>query len=997
MRGLDLKTSSPLTLDGQWEWYPGELLTRQQIQSEDHEARGIQVPGDWGKALKSNSNTSHGVGTYRLRILMDPLEQPIAFWLKDIQASSEVEINGEVLGGAGRVALTASEYVPRNASYKVPYSEKGKTEIELLIRVANFDSPFSGGIKRSVRFGSQAAIDSMSQFSIGFQFMIVLFMLLHGLYTCIVYLYRPKDRLLFVTGLIYFLVGLAIFSGHDKLLQLWLPVNYTWGIKIRTIVLLWQNLFVLLFFRKFAGAPPRSKGLQAYIAVLTGMTAVLLVAPASVANSVLDFYLFLTLYLITYIWFIWTAGTMAFKKHNDKDVFLLLLTAASIMSNLAWSIAESFAELTSVYYPIDLTVAVTVFSTYWFKKYLRNSDEIVELYEQLKAADKMKDQFLANTSHELRTPLHGIMNITENIYAREKEKLEDDSRKEMELLGTISRRMSYLLDDLLDIARLQEHRINLQPGPLSVQSIVPGVLAMLKYMSEGKPVTVHMKIAETIPPVMADDKRFVQIMYNLLHNALKYTDEGTISVTAEVQDGHVEIRVSDTGVGMDDETQSRIFTPYVQGVHGISDGRGIGLGLSICKQLVELHGGTLSVDSELGRGSTFFFRLPLAGDSASPMTQRDRLSEREAAAAIQAQAGLKSDKNELDGGTVLDGIPPLLQDNPIRILAVDDDPINLNVLVGILSTEPYHITAAYSAQEVLDLLETQQWDLLIADVMMPRMSGYELTQRVRERYSVSELPVLLLTARSQPVDIYTGFLAGANDYVTKPADALELKYRVRSLVTLKQSIHDRMRIEAAYLQAQIQPHFLFNTLNSLIVLSEIDTEKMRRLGEAFTSFLRISFDYLNTGELVDIAHELELVEAYLYIERERFGDKLSVVWEVEPDILFSLPPLSIQPLVENAVKHGLLSRAAGGTVHVRVVRRGSDIFIEVRDNGIGMPPDKVVQLLNPGRQDKGGIGISNTNRRLIRLYGQGLSIDSKPGEGTTVSFVIPMGIGNVLE
>ncbi|MNI39330.1 Sensor histidine kinase YpdA [compost metagenome] len=333
-------------------------------------------------------------------------------------------------------------------------------------------------------------------------------------------------------------------------------------------------------------------------------------------------------------------------------------------------------------------------------------------------------------------------------------------------------------------------------------------------------------------------------------------------------------------------------------------------------------------------------------------------------------------------------ITPLLNDGNVHILVVDDDPVNLNVLVGILSTEPYHITTANSGREVLELLGTQQWDLLIADVMMPHMSGYELTQRVREHYSVSELPILLLTARSQPDDIYTGFSSGANDYVTKPVDATELKYRIRALTTLKQSIKERLRMEAAYLQAQIHPHFLFNTLNSIMALSDIDTEKMRKMGDAFASYLRISFDFLNTGELVELSHELKLVEAYLYIEKERFEERLSIVWEVEPDIHILLPPLSIQPLVENAVKHGLLSQNKGGTVHIRITRQDSSTLIEVKDDGKGMEQERVIQLLNPTMKGKGGIGLSNTNRRLIQLYGQGLSIFSKPNEGTTVAFVI---------
>src|SRR5690606_20063566 len=118
-----------------------------------------------------------------------------------------------------------------------------------------------------------------------------------------------------------------------------------------------------------------------------------------------------------------------------------------------------------------------------------------------------------------------------------------------------------------------------------------------------------------------------------------------------------------------------------------------------------------------------------------------------------------------------------------------------------------------------------------------------LARTIRERFTISELPILLLTARSQLTDIYAGFAAGANDYVTKPVDALELKYRVWSLTTLKQSVDESLRMEAAYLQAQIQPHFLFNTLNSIMALSELDLDKMRDVSEAFATYLRCSFDF----------------------------------------------------------------------------------------------------------------------------------------------------------
>ncbi|RAV22626.1 histidine kinase [Paenibacillus contaminans] len=990
LRGVDLENATSFFLNGQWQFYPEKLLSHQDIRSSANESRDIRVPGDWGSALNKDSGTSYGYGTYRLRILIDPLEQPVAFWFQGIQASSEIEINGKASGGIGKPAARAEDYIPDNVSYTASYAVEGTTEIELLIRAANYDDPYNGGLLRSIRFGDQAVIDYVRWYSIGFQLIMFFLLLLIGLFACIIYVFYPQERTLLILGLLMLAVAIAILIGHDNVLLLWLPINYTWAIKIRLIFLLWQNVCLVLIYRRFVSAGLRSVWLQTYTAALVLLTVFLLAAPASFVNGVVDLNIFITFYCITFVWYIYIVGTMIFKKLADKDIIYLLLTAAGIISNLSWSIAESVKDVTTVYYPIDLAVAIIGFSTYWFKKYVRNFRENAKLNEQLMRADKLKDQFLANTSHELRTPLHGIMNIAETVVTREKEKMNAGSLKDMELLITISRRMSNMLGDLLDVARLQEHRIVLQREPLMIQSLVPGVMAMLTFMTEGKPIRMRMDIAKSMPPVLADEKRLVQILYNLLHNALKYTEEGTISVSAEARGGLAVIHVSDTGVGMDEETQARVFLPYEQGTYGISDGRGIGLGLSICKQLVELHGGVLTVRSELGKGSLFSFELPLANEEGHSVPQASlEIGRIRGATEVGTAAGLLKSEALVGEAAASVLIPPLLNDGRMNILAVDDDPVNLNVLVGILSTEPYNVTTANSAREVLDLLGTQQWDLLIADVMMPQMSGYELTQKIREQYSVSELPVLLLTARSQPADIYTGFSSGANDYVTKPVDALELKYRIRALTTLKQSVNERLRMEAAYLQAQIHPHFLFNTLNSILALSDIDTDKMRNMGEAFASFLRISFDFLNTGELVELSHELKLAEAYLYIEKERFEERLTVIWEIEPGINVLLPPLSIQPLIENAVKHGLLSQSQGVTVHIRIARKEGFTLIEVKDDGKGMEKDRVIQVLSPTLKGKGGIGLANTNRRLIQLYGQGLSIVSTPNEGTTVSFAIP--------
>ncbi|MGE6576901.1 ATP-binding protein [Paenibacillus xylanexedens] len=994
LRGVDLEQVPVMYLNGEWELYSNELLTRKDIvdRGRAHAADVVQVPGDWKHAENRDQESSLGYATYRLRVLTDPLQVPVTFWFRNIRSSSEIELNGNIVGGMGKVSEDADTYEPRSTSYTATYENEGATEIELLIRVANYDSPYIGGIGKPVRFGSQTAVDYARWYSIGFQLAIFLVLLLHGMYACILFMFNPQERALLVAAILTLSVGIIVMVGHDNILMLWLPINYTWGIKLRLICLLLQNACILLLFQRLTLVHTRTKILQLGIVTTIAYIAVILTVPIHVVYAMVHYSFIDVFFLVSSLWFLYIVGVMLFRKQADRDMVFLLLTAGGIISNMLWSTSETSKDVTTVYYPIDIIFAITGFSAYWFKKYFRNASENMKLNTELQKGDKIKDQFLANTSHELRTPLHGIINIAHNVITREKSRLDERSLEDMELLITIGRRMSHLLGDLLDVVRLKEHRIELRQGPLSIQSVVPGVIAMLQFMAERKPVCLHMEIPESFPQVMADEERLVQILYNLLHNALKHTEEGTISVSAEIREGHALIHVTDTGIGMDEDTRMRIFLPYEQGSYGISDGQGIGLGLNICKELVELHGGTLTVRSELGKGSVFSFDLPLADEAADQAQSQLPLIWEQAAEMMEdAPSGFLLPRPGMGDAEALATaeMAPLLKEGRATILAVDDDPVNLDVLVSILSTEPYDITTAGSGQEAMELLGTRQWDLLITDVMMPNMSGYELTQKVREQFSMSELPVLLLTARSQPPDIYTGFASGANDYVTKPVDAVELKYRIRALTMLNQSIQERLRMEAAYLQAQIQPHFLFNTLNSLMVLSDIDTEHMRKLGDAFSSYLRISFNYLNTGELVKLSYELELVEAYLFIEKTRFEDRLSVVLNVEPDLPLLLPPLSIQPLIENAVRHGLLSRNVGGTLCLSITRHEGYTRIEVKDNGKGMEPEKVAELLRATLGGKGGIGIANTNRRLLQRYGQGLSIVSEPGEGTMVSFDIP--------
>jgi sensor histidine kinase YesM len=978
----DFDHANSMLLNGEWAFYPGQL-EGEPIGNPQY----VQVPGSWSEGMPEGA--AYGYGTYKLTILLgdEQEKRDYGFWFKRMEAASQVVVNGEINAAFGRLGTSKDQYTPNRRTYTVTYSADEETRsIDLLIRVSNFDNPLRGGIIDPVRFGSQAAIDNNRWYSIGFQMITFVILMLHGVYAIILYSFNRKQFAFLVFFLLMLSSALSIITSHDRLILLWLPINYTWAVKLGYLSYVSLTFFMLMLTRIFSQSVADRRLFRVFATMFAAYAAAILALPIHLIHVLPKTYMTLFFYVVPVVWFVYLIGQMVVRNRNGA--IFLLLAAIGVMSSIVWGLFNNYKFFYTEYYPFDIVAAIIGFSSYWFKLYFRNAAENAQLTEQLKQSDKLKDQFLAHTSHELRTPIHGIINIAQSIALRERKTLDGRSSKDLALLVMIGRRMSHLIEDLLDLVRLKEDRVVLQKRPLRLQAIAEGIVGMLGYLVEGKPVYLASNIADSFPAVMADEKRLTQILFNLVHNAIKHTEKGEITVTAEIMQERAVITVSDTGSGMDEDTLARVFLPYEQ---GHSDNGGIGLGLGICKQLAELHGGKLTARSRPGEGTSFQFSLSL-DDGGAWETEATFDAEKtrwQNSSAMDSSPLLAHEEN----GSWMELAPPesesAAHEGKQRILAVDDDSVNLQVLAGILENTSYHITAVASPREALEQLESGRWDLVISDVMMPGMSGYELTKAIRERHSISELPVLLLTARSQPADIYAGFSAGANDYLTKPVDALELKYRVWSLTTLKRSVTERLRMEAAYLQAQIHPHFLFNTINTILALSDIDADKMKKLAEAFTSYLRISFNFLNAGELVALAHELKLVRAYLYIEQERFDERLRIEWEADPGIDLMLPPLTLQPLVENAVKHGALGRASGGTVRIRIARRESGTLFEVRDNGKGMTQQEADNLLRHAFAGSGGIGISNTNRRLAQRYRRGLTIVSEPGVGTVVSFVIP--------
>ncbi|QTD48184.1 two-component regulator propeller domain-containing protein [Sulfidibacter corallicola] len=409
------------------------------------------------------------------------------------------------------------------------------------------------------------------------------------------------------------------------------------------------------------------------------------------------------------------------------------------------------------------------------------------IVNRLKHVDKLKNQFLANTSHELRTPLNGIIGLAESLIDGATGHLPQPTVHNLGMIVSSGKRLSNLVNDILDFSKLSTNRLQLRRSPVNLRVVSESVLALTHPLVGKKPVALLNEISEEVPLVFVDEDRVQQILYNLVGNAVKFTSKGQVVLEAEkVDDNFLRITISDTGIGIAPSKHERIFESFAQADGSTArEHGGTGLGLAVTRQLVELHGGKIWVESELGEGATFSFTLPLAEADAKPRSRRDDPVSHTNVADLADVMALSSSEAPVETGEEPVAMPPSLSGNRFKVLIVDDEAVNRQVLVNHLSLHHYEVSQAADGPEALEILQgNQDIDLVLLDIMMPRMSGYEVCRKIRADHPVQDLPILFLTAKNQVDDLVSGFNCGANDYITKPISKNELLSRVRTHLQL---------------------------------------------------------------------------------------------------------------------------------------------------------------------------------------------------------------------
>jgi signal transduction histidine kinase/ActR/RegA family two-component response regulator/HAMP domain-containing protein len=377
--------------------------------------------------------------------------------------------------------------------------------------------------------------------------------------------------------------------------------------------------------------------------------------------------------------------------------------------------------------------------------------EIEERAQQLDQASRYKSQFLANMSHELRTPLNSLLVLARLLAQNTDGNLTAKQVEYSNIIHSSGSDLLRLINDILDLTKVEAGKMDITPERFALEGLVEDLRGVFGPLAEEKRLRLTIHTAPGVPADLVTDKqRLRQILYNLLSNAVKFTDHGHVELRIDTAGQDVVFSVTDTGIGISRDNLSSVFSAFQQ-ADGTTSRRygGTGLGLAICREVAAQLGGEVTVESELGAGSTFGLHLPLAAQGT----------------AHQAPA------------TAIHPVPPAEQHGTLRghkVLIVDDDPRNAFVLTDVLEMHGVTVVQATDGRKAITELAAGDIDLVLMDVMMPRMDGYETTRAIRQMPEFAQLPVITVTARAMQGDREKSIDAGASDYITKPIDVEEL-------------------------------------------------------------------------------------------------------------------------------------------------------------------------------------------------------------------------------
>lgn len=736
---VDFEDTPSVKLNGEWGFYWKELIPPEMLDSSGP-PNYVQFPHLWSD---DPNLSSFGYATYTLKIVKLADHPRLALSIPDLYTAYALYINGEIVSKNGKVGTNPDQHSPFWLPKTVSLSHIKADTLQFVLHVSNFQHS-KGGIRLPIVLGDQELLERERTIEIGFTMLLTGCLVMIGLFFMGLYMFGRHE-----TPMIYFAFICLFFSyrvlGTELYPLHYLFPNLPWILtaKAEYFSLYITTALFCIFVKKLYPHEVSNRIIDIFTWFFGFLSLTAILLPAFYFTKLINLFFLGIPFLIVYITWVYTKAVL-----NEREGARFAL-ASTVMVFIVFS--HNLLEYITILEENLLLNFIGLLSFFFLQSLIlsyRFTNSLSKARIKAEEAAIAKSQFLSTMSHEIRTPLNAVIGLSELLTDT---RSQDETREFAKNIKESGENLLEIINNILDYSKLESATIRAKHEPVHLQDTTVEVIRLLQPLSKDKKLKIKTNIDDSVPEwVTSDDTRLKQILINLIGNAIKFTEKGSISVSIQKNEvasvhGNIKFVISDTGSGISNEDIHRLFKSFSQldasttRKHG-----GTGLGLVISKKLVEILGGEIWFESEIGQGTTFYFTIE------APATQ-------EPAPQKQPESGSVDEIQEASGIA------------HYKVLVVEDNLMNQKVVLKILEKKNLMADIAENGQQALDMIKSYPYKLVFMDMEMPVMDGLEATKLIRSTLPEEQQPVIIaMTANAFAEDREKCINAGMNDFISKP-------------------------------------------------------------------------------------------------------------------------------------------------------------------------------------------------------------------------------------
>ena len=727
LRDIDFEVEKSFSLNGEWKFYPSAFIDPKNVSETDFMI--LNVPNRW----EQSGLNANGFGSYSLTVYKKNSAH-LGLRIPDLFSAYHLYVNGELLATMGKPGVDSQTENPGRNYNLAPLSHINSDTLHIVIHISNHVHS-KGGLGSTIVIGSLSHLTHKKFINDVYDVFMAGCLIMGAFFFLGLFIYGRKEKVAFYFSLFCLVYAYRIIGWGNYVLHDLLDIPYRIGMTIEYGAFYLTVCFFCLYLKNlFPHETP--KRVANFFIILSVLWALMTLLPVWIFTQLNDPFLILALLGMLFAGFVYSRAIVKKRKGAVYSVYstigILIVFCMKTMAYL--NIIEEILWISMIGQLIFFLFQALILSQHFTKSWRDAKKEAEE-------AAKSKSDFLSIMSHEIRTPLNSIIGTTYHLID---EKPRKDQLDELNNLKNSSEYLLTLINNVLDYSKIDAGKLELELVGVSLKEFCSNIFNVFKPISDAKQIDLQFKYDESLPQiVMLDKTRVNQIVTNLLGNAIKFTEEG--SVLFEVSKGilaenEVEVifKIKDTGIGITNDLRDRIFKSFEQASTSTTRKYGgTGLGLSITKQLVEQMGSQIYLESEPGRGSLFYFSLNLQMKDALESTK-------------------PREKVDLKGH---------------RVLLVEDNNMNILIAQRLLKKWGLEVDVANNGLEAVEMVEKSTYNLVLMDLQMPVMDGYEATKTIRKKGYA--LPIIAITA-SAMFEKSKISNAGLDGVVTKPFNPHDL-------------------------------------------------------------------------------------------------------------------------------------------------------------------------------------------------------------------------------